>query len=196
MAAKSQFWEVFATMRHYPTRKQKTQRAFRAYVDLIDTGEWLKSELRGPLESFDVTMGEFRLLELLYREGRLPIVELARRRRAQRQNLVVIADRLGERGWLRRRWMRLPPMEFHKGSHMPKARQGEQRVGRRVSMVSLTKSGEKFVGNVLPRHRKLVKSFMRVLDGREQNTLSRLCQKLREGDVLKFIREIRIEDEE
>jgi hypothetical protein len=29
-----------------------------------------------------------------------------------------------------------------------------------------------------------------VLDGREQQTLSRLLQKLREGDIVKFVREI------
>ncbi|MGA8870114.1 MAG: Dam family site-specific DNA-(adenine-N6)-methyltransferase [Candidatus Acidiferrales bacterium] len=34
-------------------------------MDLIDAAEWLKAELRVPLESFDLTMGEFRVLELL-----------------------------------------------------------------------------------------------------------------------------------
>jgi hypothetical protein len=33
---------------------------------------------------------------------------------------------------------------------------------------------------------------MRVLDGREQVTLSRLLLKLRKGDVVKFVPEIRI----
>ena len=32
-------------------------------------------------------------------------------------------------------------------------------------------------------------------DAREQDTLSRICRKLRAGDVLKFMREIRMEDE-
>jgi hypothetical protein len=47
-----------------------------------------------------------------------------------------------------------------------------------------------------PNHSKLVKSLLRVLDGREQGTLSRICRKLREGDVLKLIREITHEDQE
>jgi len=182
-------------MPHYPTHKEKTQRAFRAYVDLIDTADWLKSELRGPLESFDVTMGEFRFLDLLYREGKLTMADLSRRRRVKRQNIVVVTERLRERGWVRRRWVRLPAAEFTKQSHVAKARLGEDREGRRASMVSLTKLGEKFVGNVLPRHSKLVKSLMRAIDAREQETLSRICRKLREGDVLKFVREIRMEDE-
>ena len=37
---------------------------------------------------------------------------------------------------------------------------------------------------------------MRVLDGREQATLSRLLLKLRKGDVVKFVREIRMYDDE
>ena len=183
-------------MLHYPTHKEKTQRAFRACVDLIDTAEWLKSELRGPLESFDLTMGEFRLLELLYREGKLTVTDLARRRRVKRQNIVVVLERLAGRGWVRRRRVRLPAAEFTKQSHVAKARLSEEREGRRASMVMLTKSGEKFIGNVLPNHSKLVKSFMRVLDGREQDALSRICRKLQAGDVLKFVREIMMEDEE
>ncbi|MFZ0980830.1 MAG: MarR family transcriptional regulator [Candidatus Acidiferrales bacterium] len=196
MAEKGRILEVFATMPHYPTHKEKTQRALRAYVDLIDTGEWFKSELRGPLETFGVTMGEYRLLELLYHEGKLTVTDLAWKRRIKRQNAEVAIDRLGGYGWVRRRSVRLPPTPFHKGSNVAKSRWNEPRVGRRVSMVSLTKSGEKFIGNVLPRHSKLVKSLMRVLDAREQDTLSRICRKLREGDVMKFVREIRMEDEE
>jgi hypothetical protein len=52
------------------------------------------------------------------------------------------------------------------------------------------------MSQVLPRHSKLVKSLMRVLDAREQGSLSRICRKLQEGDVLKFVREITMEDEE
>ncbi len=37
---------------------------------------------------------------------------------------------------------------------------------------------------------------MRVLDGREQVTLSWLLLKLRKGDVVKFVREIRMYDDE
>jgi hypothetical protein len=32
---------------------------------------------------------------------------------------------------------------------------------------------------------------MRVLEGRERNMLSRLCQKLRQGDTLKFMQEFK-----
>jgi hypothetical protein len=74
-------------MTDYVTPRQKTQRAFRAYMDLLDTADWIKGELRGPLMSFDLAMGEFRLLELLYREGALFISDIARKRRLQRQGV-------------------------------------------------------------------------------------------------------------
>jgi hypothetical protein len=89
----------------------------------------------------------------------------------------------------------LPPAEI-KESHLPKAMRGKPREGRRVGVVGLTPLGKKFIGNVLPRHSKLVKSLLRVLDAREKESISRICRKLREGDVLKFFSEITHEDVE
>jgi hypothetical protein len=59
-----------------------------------------------------------------------------------------------------------------------------------VGVAKLTPEGENLIGCVLPKQSKLVKSLMRALDGREQQTLSRLCRKLRERDVLRFVKEI------
>ncbi len=66
----------------------------------------------------------------------------------------------------------------------------------RVGVISLTPLGKKFIGNVLPRHAKMVKALMRVLEGREKESLIRICQKLREGDVVKYISELTHEDVE
>jgi DNA-binding MarR family transcriptional regulator len=182
-------------MRIYPNQGDKTRRAFRAYVDLIDAAEWLKGELRVPLESFDLTMGEFRVLELLNREGAINLAELGRKRKAKPQNVQVMVERLRERGWLRRRRVRLAP-EGYRQSKVPRSRRDGPRVGKWAVLVSVSKSGKKFTSSVMPRHSKLVKSLMRVLDAREQDTLSRICRKLVAGDVLKFVREITMEDED
>jgi len=182
-------------MRHYPNQSEKTQRAFRAYVDLIDAAEWLKAELRAPLESFDLTMGEFRVLDLLHREGALSIAEVGRRRKTKPPNMQVVTERLRGRGWLRRRRVRLAP-EGNRNLHVPRSERGKPRVGRWAVLVSLTRSGKKFMSQVLPRHSKLVKSLMRVLDAREQDSLSRICRKLVAGDVMKFVAEITHEEVE
>jgi hypothetical protein len=49
-------------------------------------------------------------------------------------------------------------------------------------------------GQFFPKHAKVVNSLMRTLDGREQETLRRLLQKLREGDIVKFVEEIRMRE--
>jgi DNA-binding MarR family transcriptional regulator len=194
MAGKSQFWRVFA-MSRYPSQKEKTVRAFQAFLDVMDTADWFKNELRGPLESFDLTMGGFRLLEMLYREGALTVPDVARRRLCTRQNIGFVIASLEERGWVRQMVVRVPPVAI-KESRLSKLRRGIRRDGPRVSVVGLTKSGKNFAGNVLPRHVKVIKALMRALDGREQESLSKMCRKLREGDVVKFVSEIMHEDAE
>jgi hypothetical protein len=65
-----------------------------------------------------------------------------------------------------------------------------------VGVVGLTPRGKHFIGTFFPKHAKVIKSLMRALDGREQVTLIRLLEKLRKGDVVKFVKEIRMYDEE
>jgi len=50
--------------------------------------------------------------------------------------------------------------------------------------------------DVLPGHSKLVQALMRVLAPPEQDSLIRICEKLRKGNVLKFMQEIRMEEGE
>lgn len=54
----------------------------------------------------------------------------------------------------------------------------------------------KSTNNDIFRECEVMKSLTQVLDGREQVTLSRLLLKLRKGDVVKFVREIRMYDDE
>lgn len=177
-----------ATM-HRATQKEKTLRAFRAYLDLLDTAEWMLVQLRGQLEAFDLTIGGFRLLEMLYREGPMRMSAAAEKRQRSRQNLKAIINRLEERGWVRREVSNLPPAGI-KESHLSKAERGRARKGKRISMLRLTPLGEKFIGVVFPKHAKVVKSLMRAIDSREQESLSRICRKLREGDVVRFTSEM------
>jgi DNA-binding MarR family transcriptional regulator len=167
-------------------------RAFRTYLELLDTAEWFKNEVKAPLASFGLTINEFRVLELLHREGAQFVPELGRKRMAPKQRIDEIVAQLGRRGWVGRKLVTLPPVEFAR-AHQAASMRDKPRSGRRVSVVGLTRAGKKFFGEVLPTHSKLVKAFLRVLDGTEQKSLTRLCRKLREGDVMKFVDEITME---
>jgi len=176
-------------MRKRPTQKEKTRLAYRAYTDLVDTADWIRGELRAQLEAFGLTWEGFRLLGALYREGPVTVPMAAERRGRTRQNMDIIVARLEERGWVRRTVVTYQPVQT-KHNHFPKEMRGRRRKGRQVAVVGLTPLGEKFIGHVLPRHAKLVKSQMRALDGREKESLSRICRKLREGDVVRFVSEL------
>jgi DNA-binding MarR family transcriptional regulator len=187
--------EGFCHMSHQPTQKQKTERAFQAYIDLLDAAEWFKGEMRAPLESFDLTMESFRLLVLFYQEGALPIAEVARRRGRNRQNLDVTLARLEKRRLVGRVLVTLPPAEIPE-SRLPIRRRGRERKGQKVAVAGLTKAGKRFIGEVLPRHSKMVKALMRAITGRQQKMLSEICVQLRRGDLARFVREIRMEEVE
>jgi DNA-binding MarR family transcriptional regulator len=182
-------------MSRQPTHKERTERAVRAYLDLLDAEEGLKAALRGPLELVDLTLEGFRLLEMLDREGALTIADLTKRRGRDWDSTYDVIARLEKHGWVRRATVRLPPVEFER-AHLPKSKKNEPREGRRIAVVGLTASGKEFIGGVLTRYSKVVSAIMRGIDPREQETLSRICRKLREGDAVKFVREIRMEDEE
>ena len=182
-------------MRSYPSVKERTERALRGYTELLDAADWLKREVRVPLESFGMTLTEFRLLQVLHREGAQPVVELARRRGSQWHHVCDMIERLEKHGWLRRMKAELPPVEF-KDAHLPKSRSDEKRRGRRLTVVGLTAEGKKFLRNVLSIHAKLVKAMMRALDAREQDSLFRICRKLREGNPVRFFAELTHEHED
>ncbi|MGB7308565.1 MAG: MarR family transcriptional regulator [Candidatus Acidiferrales bacterium] len=182
-------------MPHRPSEKEKKLRAFQAYLDLLDAAEWFKSEMRAPLESFDLTMEGFRLLALFYEEGALPIADLARRRGCSRQNMDMMLARLEKRRWVGRVIVTLPPAEIEE-SRLPIRRRGRERKGQKVAVAGLTKAGKKFIGEVLPRHSKMVKALMRAITGHQQRTLSKICRQLRAGDIVRFVREIRVEEVE
>jgi DNA-binding MarR family transcriptional regulator len=73
---------------------------------------------------------------------------------------------------------------------VPASKRDEAREGIRTSVVGLTKTGKRFIADVLPTHTKMVKASMRALDGRDQDTLSRLCRKLRAGNPVRYFAEI------
>jgi DNA-binding MarR family transcriptional regulator len=175
------------------THRGKTLRAYRVYREVLETADWLRKKMQGQLEIFELTHGEFRVLEKLYRDGATYVEEAARRMNIKRQNLEFTLARLVARGWVQQQEARLPPAEIE-ASRLPKWRRDREREGRRIVLMSLTPAGMKFVGKVFPKHAKVVKALMRALEAREQDSLSRMCQQLREGDMAKFIQEIGMEE--
>lgn len=174
---------------HRPGQKEKTERAFKAYMDLLEAAEWIRNQVRGQFEIFGLTFREFQIMEMLERNGTMRTVDVAERCRCNRQNIDLIVARLVEMGYLLKQIMNLPPAEV-KQTNLPKDRRGKTTAGRKIAIIGLSKLGRTMMKNVLKRHKKVVKAFFRALDGREQTSLSTICQKLILGDPMKFISEL------
>jgi len=180
---------TIAAVKRWVTPKEKTDRAFRAYLDLLDAADHMRARVYGQLATYDLTMRGFRLLELLHRQGPTLGMDVARMFRWQRRNLDTIVKGLADNGWVKAKRFRIQDLE-NAGLEVP---EGD---GRPLLLLSLTKEGVAFAARFLPRHAKVVRAYMRALDGRQQQTLSELCRKVRDGDVTKFISEMEHEDVE
>jgi DNA-binding MarR family transcriptional regulator len=194
-AGRNSTGRVGKKMKPRPTHREKTLRAFRAYLGLLDASEWIRGETRGQLEGFGLTIRGFRVMDMLYRHGPMYINAIARGCQLKRQNVEFVIERLEENGWVRGEVARLEPVE-NQSNRLARAHARAREQGLRVKMIRLTPLGEKFIGRTFPKHAKVIKSLMMVLDGREQETLARLCQKLKEGDIIKFVKEIQFVDED
>lgn len=177
-----------------PTRKEKTLRAFRVYLELMETTAWLRTWMHGPLDLFDLTPQGFRILVLLYDEGPMRMVEVARRMQFRRPNLDKILRRLEERGWVMRLIVTLQKAERAQKRSMTRLLTTKRRRWG-VGVVTLTPEGEQFIARAFPRQAKVLKALMRALHGREQVLLVEICRKLRAGAILKFMSEIVTVDE-
>jgi hypothetical protein len=103
-----------------------------------------------------------------------------------------VIRRLDEFGWLSRTTARLPrKKDLEAWWRADGTRWHRKRLdGRPVVRVMLTDLGRKAIADAYRKHASYMRAEFRVLDGRQQETLSRFCQKLRKGDVIKFVREI------
>ncbi|HKV47232.1 MAG TPA: hypothetical protein VJN69_04020 [Candidatus Acidoferrales bacterium] len=176
-----------------PTQKARKLKAFRVYLDLLETAEAVRRVLDGQMATFGMTLEEFRFLEMLYHAGSMTTDEATKQRICTRQNIARIAGALAERGLVNRDVIELPLAEIDEHKLEVK-RRGLPRRGKRVSEIRLTPAGENLIGQVLPRHMKMVLAVLRTLSWHEQQTLSKICGKLREWDAFKLLEELEWED--
>jgi hypothetical protein len=165
------------------TQGQWRELGFQAFLALLDAADWVKRHLRGQMDMFDISQDGLRFLEMLSREGHMTIRELAAKRHCTKQSAAHLVEGMKKRGWVEYEVEILP-----KRTGLPAP--GERRLkGWRVGHIRLSASGKKFVGEVLPRHIKVVLAFMRTLEWREQQMLVRICRKLQDLNFKRFMHE-------
>lgn len=166
----------------YNNAEGKTVRAFAAYLDLCEAAEYLTEQMSRQLAMFNLSTFQFRLLATLLHNGPQYEKAIGHQFHCSRQNVSKVVDSL----------VRMGCVHTSRSARVRRIRAGvlSERPDRRILLVRLTPKGEGLIRYVFPKHAKLVKAEMKVLDGRHQETLSRLCIKLREGNAVKFVKEL------
>jgi DNA-binding MarR family transcriptional regulator len=141
--------------------------------------------MRGQLATFDLSTFQFRMLATFLHNGPQYERAIAHQFQCSRQNVSRVIQSLERRGSVELCRVSRPSATGMGASQ-------SRRPDTRLVVVRLTKMGESLIRYVFPVHAKVVKAEMKVLDGRQQETLSRMCVKLREGDAVKFLKELMI----
>jgi len=148
---------------------KRTQRAVNAYRDLRCAVAKLTVLHEKQLRGFQLTAPQYDLLEALFYAGPATLTEIAERILCTQSNATVVAGNCVKRGWI---VLRAQPND------------------RRKLRVHLTPEGRTLIAKVFPLYSKMVRAQMCALNYSQQQALSRLCQKLAEGDAVRFVLEI------
>ena len=148
---------------------KRTQRAVDAYRDLRRAVAKLAVLHDNQLRGFELTATQFALLEALLCDGPATLTEIAGKILCTQSNATVVAGNCARRGWIALR---------------------DHESDRRKLKAHLTPEGRRLIARVFPLYAKMVRAQMCALSFAQQEVLSRLCQKLEEGDVLRFVLEI------
>lgn len=132
-------------------------RAFTSYVKLLRAGENVLHEAARPLALYELTPGQFGILEALYQGGPQGLTELARRILKSSGNLTLVAANLQKRRLVRR------------------SARGRD---RRLATIALTAKGRNLVATISPGYAAAIVTVMSRLSPTEQEKLGALCGKL------------------
>lgn len=154
---------------------ERKARALATYASLARAVDSLDNLLDRQCENAGLSRSQFRVLEHLLLHGPTATGELAEKIMFGDSTISVVTRNLARAGLVTRR--------------------ADESDGRKA-IVDLTREGRELIQRILPHRAKILRAQMCVLGKREQENLERLCRKLADGDVVKFVQEITAVDED
>lgn len=135
--------------------------ALDAYIKLVRASEAVTTRIHRHLNTVDLTISQFGVLEALYFLGPLCQSALAAKILRSGGNMTLVIDNLEKTGLVRRE---------------------RDAKDRRYITVSLTDAGSKLIAAIFPDHVKAVVAEMSPLSLDEQQLLEDLCRKLGQSE--------------
>ena len=131
--------------------------ALNAFIALARSASALSSKFERELAEFDLSSGQFGVLEALYHLGSLQQKELGAKLLSSKGNITLIIDNLEKRELVER------IVDKH---------------DRRVTNVNLSQRGRALIKKIMPKHVKSITDCFSVLTEKEMELLRQVCKKV------------------
>ncbi|MCX6052968.1 MAG: MarR family transcriptional regulator [Campylobacterales bacterium] len=137
-----------------------TDKAMTTWIQLFRSFNKIRAKESAYIQSFDLTMNQFQVLEVLYHRGDLSIGAITKLTMGTPGNITVVVRNLKRDGFI---------------SVIPHAKD------KRTSILSITPKGKDVIEKLFPDHAKNLESYFEVLSDDEMDTLFNLLRKLQKS---------------
>jgi MarR family 2-MHQ and catechol resistance regulon transcriptional repressor len=137
-----------------------TDKAMITWIQLFRSYNKIRAKESLYIQSFDLTMNQFQVLEVLYHRGDLSIGAITKLTMGTPGNVTVVVRNLKRDGFI---------------SVIPHSKD------KRTSILSITPKGKDVIERLFPEHAKNLKSYFEILNDDEMETLFNLLRKLQKS---------------
>ena len=139
------------------TYGKRADKSMQTWIQLFRAFNKIRAKESSYIQSFDITMNQFQVLEVLYHRGDLSIGSITKLTMSTPGNITVVVKNLKRDGYLE-----TTPDDKDK----------------RTSIVSISQKGKELIEKLFPNHAKNFEEYCKVLDDEETDTLFKILRKL------------------
>lgn len=139
---------------------EKADISMKTWMQVFRTYNKIRAKELVYIQSFDLTMHQFQVLEVLYHRGNLNIGSITKLTMSTPGNITVVVKNLKRDGLI-------------------VSLQDEN--DKRASILSITQKGKEIIEKLFPQHAKNFEEYFKVLDKEELETLYTLLKKLQKS---------------
>jgi MarR family 2-MHQ and catechol resistance regulon transcriptional repressor len=136
---------------------QKADKSMATWMEVYKTYHKIRAKELTYISSFDITMNQFEVLEVLYHRGDMNIGMITKLILSTPGNVTVVVRNLKRDGYVDA----YPDLK-----------------DKRASILSITPKGKELIEALFPNHAKNFEAYFEVLSDEEMETLFRLLRKL------------------
>lgn len=136
-------------------KMDRNEASLRALTILLRASSSVSSMLKKDMQSYGLNPTEFTVMEVLYNKGAQPIQVIGNKVLLASSSITYVIDQLEKKTYVER-----------------KVNEND----RRITLVSLTANGQKFMEGVFPQHSKIIQELFGELS---QNDIEQLSESLK-----------------